>query len=133
MAGLLLAGTLLAKVSGTLWLVVAGLIVLAALVERRDEGRTLKLAGQGLAMMAVAVLVWWAAYGLTWGRSVAFPISVPAPVYWDGLQYLRDYATDVFALGMRESVEGGWWWYFPVAFAIKNPLPVLIALGRVLV
>lgn len=129
LAGLLLALTLLAKVSGVLWLAAGGLIVLAALWERRRGGRVAALAGQGLAMLAVAGLIWWAAYGFAWGRSAAFPVALPAPIYWNGLQYLRDYTTDIFALGMRQTGHNGWWWYFPLAFLIKNPLPLLIALG----
>ncbi|MCB0199908.1 MAG: glycosyltransferase family 39 protein [Anaerolineae bacterium] len=133
MAGLLLALTLLAKVSGALWLAAAGLIVLATLWERRRDGRVVTLAGQGLSIAAVAGLVWWAAYGFAWGRSEAFAPAVPAPLYWDALQYLRDYTTDLFALGIRQSGHGGWWWYFPLAFLIKNPLPLLIALGIALI
>ena len=128
LAGLLLAFTLLAKVSGVLWLAAAGLVVLAALWERRRGGRVATLAGQGAAMLALAGLIWWAAYGFTWGHSAAFPFALPAPDYWDGFQYLRTYTTDVYALGMRQAAHSGWWWYFPLAFLIKNPLPLLIAL-----
>ena len=132
-AGLLLALTLLAKVSGVLWLAAAGLIVVAALWQRRRDGHLAMLTGQGLSMLAVAGLAWWAVYGFAWGRSTAFPLAVPAPHYWDALQYLRDYTTDLFALGMRQAGHRGWWWYFPLAFLIKNPLPLLLALGIALV
>jgi hypothetical protein len=37
----------------------------------------------------------------------------------------------VFALGQRK--VGSWWWYYPLAFAIKNPLPFLIAWGGAVV
>lgn len=132
-AGLLLALTLLAKVSGVVWLAAAGLIALAVLWQRRRDGRLIVLATQAVAMVALAGLVWWAVYGFAWGRSPAFPVAVPAPLYWDALQYLRDYTTNLFALGMRQAGHRGWWWYFPLAFLIKNPLPLLLGLGIALV
>jgi len=33
----------------------------------------------------------------------------------------------VFAIGIQK--YGNWWWYFPLAFLIKNPLPLLLGLG----
>lgn len=139
-AGALLGLTLLAKVSGLLWLASAGLIVLATWIWRgrpsaADAPRPAAQAGhdiaQGIAIGATALLMWWAVYGFTWGRLSFTTLPAPAPAYWEGARYLASYVTDVFAFGQRQ--HGRWWWYFPAAFLIKNPLPSLIGLGIALV
>ena len=55
-------------------------------------------------------------------------VSVPAPMHWRGLLYHSNQAAQnlVFALGQVK--RGHWWWYFPVAFLLKNPLPLLFGL-----
>jgi len=75
--------------------------------------------------------------GLTlWGiyRFTISPISpggfpVPAPAYWWEWQSFNDY--------LKEPLPGylfgqfskfGWWYYFPVAFLAKTPLPVMVLL-----
>jgi 4-amino-4-deoxy-L-arabinose transferase-like glycosyltransferase len=124
--GVLLGLTMLAKLSGTLWAVAAGLVVAATLVRkvrgRQDAGILL----QGVAAVGFSLLILWAGYGFGWGPVRDFPISVPAPTHWESLLYLDDYETLFFALGRWS--DTGWWWYFPVAFLIKNPLPLLIGL-----
>ncbi len=126
--GVLLAMTLLAKVSGPLWLAAAALLLATTLVERRREGRTGRLLGQAAAALGLAGLLWWAAYGFTWGRVAGGALVLPAPAYWQSIAYLRSYTTDIYALGLRQAGEG-WWWYFPLAFLLKNPLPLLLALA----
>ncbi len=136
-AGGLLGLTMLAKVSGFVWTVVAGLIVLATIVQRRREGRSVQLLLQGVAVGVMSLLILWAGYGFTWGLVrdrmlfIRFPFRVPAPAHWESLLYLDQYTSEVFALGQRK--YGRWWWYFPLAFLIKNPLPLLIgwAIGLV--
>jgi hypothetical protein len=130
--GLLLAMTLLAKVSGPLWLAAAALILATTLVERRREGRTRRLMSQAAAALGLAGLLWWAAYGFTWGQVDGAAQAGPAPAYWQSIAYLRSYSTDIYALGLRQAGEV-WWWYFPLAFLLKNPLPLLLALALALV
>lgn len=124
--GGLLGLTMLAKVSGPLWLAAAGVMVLAAAIRRRGERRT-RFILQGLSGAVLALLVWWAAYGLSWGRVPGLAIPVPAPAHWAGSLYLTGYSSPVFAFGERGA--GRWWWYYPLCFLIKNPLPLLIGLG----
>jgi 4-amino-4-deoxy-L-arabinose transferase-like glycosyltransferase len=81
-------------------------------------------------MLALAGLVVWAVYGFEVGPVVEGGISVPAPTYVTGLQGLFRHSE----LGHPAFLHGhyfntGRWDYFPIAFAIKTPLPTLILLG----
>lgn len=130
-AGVLLGLTMLAKVSGALWMVAAVLMVLATTLRRRWESWAKRLLAQGVVVAGVSLLILWAGYAFTWGRVDGFPLPVPAPAHWESAVYLDQYTSQVFALGQRQ--YGRWWWYYPLAFLIKNPLPLLIgsAVGAV--
>jgi 4-amino-4-deoxy-L-arabinose transferase-like glycosyltransferase len=130
--GALLGLTMLAKGSGVIWTASAGLMVLVTIFMRRKERPTLLLFGQGIAALILSLLVLWAGYGFSWGTVRSFPIPVPAPEHWDGFlaQALSAPERWVFALGERK--HGDWWWYFPLGFLIKNPLPLLIFVGMAL-
>jgi len=61
---------------------------------------------------------------------LAEAIRVPAPSYFSELAWLRQYAEKghpSFIMG-RYGVQG-WWFYFPIAFMIKTPIPVLLLLA----
>lgn len=77
----------------------------------------------------VAFLVMWVGYQLDVGalRSAGAPsLPVPMPAYFDGVLYQlaesrKDH--DFFFLGSHSTT--GWWYFYPVAFAIKLPLGTL--------
>ena len=125
--GVLLGLTMLSKASGLLWVIASGLMVLTTIPQQRREGRSLRRLGQWLVAGGLSLLILWGGYGFEWGSVRGFPLPLPTPTHWDNLLYLNRYAEDYFTLGLRR--PGGWWWYFPVAFLIKNPLPMLIGLG----
>lgn len=127
--GALLGLTMIAKSSGVLWTATAGLIVVGVIYIRRREGRSGLLLIQGVAIGALSLLLLWAAYGFTWGPVRDWPISLPAPAHWNGLisQAVSSEKRWVFALEERQ--HGHWWWYFPLAFVIKNPIPFLLGWG----
>ena len=129
--GTALGLTMLVKLSGILWAAAVGLIVLGALIRRRQEGRNAQLLSQGIAAGGLSLLILWAGYGFAWGKTASLPIPVPAPTHWESLLYMDRYQGLYFALGQLK--YGGWWWYYPLAFLIKNPLPLLIgwAIGLV--
>jgi hypothetical protein len=83
-----------------------------------------------VALLVLAGLTLWAIYGFGLGRPSVWPMRVPAPEYLEGLgktlAHAADFGHPAFLMG-RRSTEG-WWYYFPVAFALKTPLPSLIAL-----
>ncbi len=136
--GALLGLTMLAKVSGPLWTLAAVLIMLVAMLlfYRKSGARSGdlhstevhkgKLWGQVFACAGMSLLIVWAGYGFTWGRVSALPFPVPAPAHWESFFYLNTYTSVYAALGRRWYEPQ--WWYFPLAFLIKNPLPLLIGL-----
>jgi hypothetical protein len=130
-AGVLLGLTMLCKTSGIFWVVAAGLMMVGRAVRGRREGKAVRYLVQSAAVGGLCLFVLWAGYGFTWGLVPGLPVSVPAPSYWKSMLYIGQYRNEVFALGLRK--RGGWWWYFVLAFAIKNPLPLLIgcAIGLV--
>lgn len=86
--------------------------------------------GSGLAALAFALAVVWLCYGFSF-RSMALDegpwAGVTLPSYV--LSLLFDQAAnargrDLYLLG--EIASGGWWYYFPVAFAVKVPLAISV-------
>jgi len=57
-------------------------------------------------------------------------IPLPAPAYFADLAWLQRYARSGHpSFLMGHYAVKGWWFYFPVAFAIKTPIPMLILLA----
>ncbi|HQE91542.1 MAG TPA: phospholipid carrier-dependent glycosyltransferase [Anaerolineae bacterium] len=78
-------------------------------------------------VFGVAAVVVWAGYGFQVGYVPGFPFPLPAATHIRIFQSLREH----YELGhptflMGQVSNRGWWWYFPVAFVLKTPLPVLI-------
>jgi 4-amino-4-deoxy-L-arabinose transferase-like glycosyltransferase len=129
--GGLLGLTMLAKGNGVLWTGTVGLIILWKTITEKPEKRIARF-GQGLFAGFLSFLILWAGYAFTWGPiREEIPGTYPAPDHWNGLisQALSVEKRWVFAIGMQK--HGNWWWYFPLAFLIKNPLPLLLVLGIV--
>jgi hypothetical protein len=79
----------------------------------------------GLGVFALSALVLWASYGFPL-RPHPFAVHVDMlRIFFTGRQRLA------FANGHLRT--GGWWWYFPFAFAIKTPIPAILAYGLGLV
>ncbi len=124
-AGALLGATLLSKISGPIWGACAAIVMASAVI----RGYRTKDRRWGLRQAAVAgcltLLILWAGYGFQWGSVGGTTFSVPAPSYWESAFYLTGYTSVFYALGRR--FYESQWWYFPLAFVIKNPLPLLLA------
>ncbi len=61
--------------------------------------------------------------------ALAETAPIPAPAYFAELAWLYNYSRaghPSFLLGQYS--RSGWWYYFPVAFAIKTPIPTLVLL-----
>jgi len=83
----------------------------------------------------IGAFVLWLIYGLEWG-SAQFTsdwtgflegVSLPMPTYWAGLDQILSISAGgrpSFLLG--EFSTTGWWYYFPVALAVKTPLLLMI-------
>lgn len=129
-AGLTLGLALVSKYSALLLIPILALIGLVhILTSGQPMQRVRKLATSAGLMLALAGLVVWAVYGFEVGPVVEGGISAPIPTYVRGLQGLfrhTEAGHPAFLRGDYFSTER--WDYFPVAFAIKTPLPTLILL-----
>ena len=139
LAGILGGLTMAAKYNGLLFWPVAGLAALAYLpsgdglriASRRWWQRLLGVVGAGL----IGLVVLWGVYRFTVGvpQRLPIPFSIPAPFFWDNLWATfgglvqETVVKPDFLLGQVST--GGWWYYFPVAIAVKTPLPLLILLA----
>ena len=136
LAGVLGGLTMAAKYNGLLFWVVAALGALLYTSSPDDfriaiKGWWRRLAGvTGAGIIGLMVL--WAVYRFQWGVPQVLPFAapLPAPFYWDnlyttfaGLVQETTVKPD-FLLGQVST--GGWWYYFPVAIAVKMPLPTLV-------
>ncbi len=132
-AGALLGLAQLAKVSTLLLAPVAALILLADVwcrpipAERRTGRRIGDTLQAWLLVFLPAAFVVWAGYGFEIGHVPGVHFPLPAATHVRIFQALQQH----YALGhptflMGRVSEQGWWWYFPVAFALKTPLPTLI-------
>jgi len=88
-----------------------------------------------LATTTMALLIWagyWFSVGKFYSHRFGKVFNLPAPEFLDGIRVAlnHDYAGHgAFLLG--ETRWQGWWYYFPVALAVKTPIAFLIlfALG----
>ena len=90
-------------------------------------------AAAGLVTLALVLFVVWLSYGgsfrITTLEGGAWA-GIPLPGYV--LSFLFDHAVNeegrnLYLLG--EFASGGWWYYFPVAFAVKVPLAITALAG----
>ncbi len=123
-AGALLGATLLSKISGPIWGACAAIVMVFAVIRGyRVQDRRWDLV-QGATAGVLALVILWAGYGFQWGSIEGTTFSVPVPSYWESAFYLTNYTSVFYALGRR--FYASQWWYFPLAFAIKNPAPLLL-------
>ncbi|MBN2392380.1 MAG: phospholipid carrier-dependent glycosyltransferase [Anaerolineae bacterium] len=145
--GVLLGLAQLAKVSALMLVPVLGLLLVQAVVKKnqritshepritnhklRTTYHISRIAHQVLRAWAivfgVAAFVVWAGYGFEISAVPGVPFPLPAGTHlriFQSLQEHYDLGHPTFLMG-RVS-DHGWWWYFPVAFVLKTPLPVLV-------
>ena len=127
-------------------------------VRTREAGtrvrRLATIAGALLAMAPIAIVVVWASYGFSsplardpavnasfdWSKVqpasplVGLPFEaargrlLPEAWVWGFLHFLKHAESrPAFLLGQYS--ETGWWYYFPVTFAVKTPVAMLVLLG----
>ena len=85
----------------------------------------------GLATL-LSLLVIWAGYRFSFGKTVWVPFSVPFPELYSGVKEVADHnrtGHHSFLLGTLRT--NGWWAYFPILMAVKLPLGlwILAAVG----
>ncbi|TFG72639.1 MAG: phospholipid carrier-dependent glycosyltransferase [Anaerolineales bacterium] len=131
--GILLGITMLTKATGVFYGAVGLVWALWLAIRFRKplaENRQHKVFWPQALVIGIAALgIVWGAYGFDIGPTSVLPnLPVPAPLHWEGVFFQADNTEkrEVYALGYQKT--GRWWWYFPLAFILKNPLPLLIAL-----
>jgi len=120
--GVTLGLACLAKFSALLFLPVALLLMHRGQLWRHRRS----LAGA----CAVALVVIWAGYRFTFARVDYLHLRLPAPRFFTGLATLWAHNAAGHAsylLGRRS--DTGFWYYYPVALALKTPLALLLLAG----
>ncbi len=103
-------------------------------IYRPSWSELLRLARQRACTFVIAAfttaIVMWAAYWFSFGVLPATNISLPAPEYFHGIvEALAHDKSGHGAYLFGEFRRTGWWYYFPVALALKTPIAFLIMLG----
>jgi 4-amino-4-deoxy-L-arabinose transferase-like glycosyltransferase len=135
-AGIALGLALSSKMSVLVFIPVFALLAILPLYARRWSwsnafGNLLKYS---LALL-IAVIVVWGAYGFEWGHfrfltsnlNLLNDLTGPAPTYLAGIEQIAMLSGEGRpAVLFGQFSSQGWWYYFPVAFAVKTPLMVLL-------
>jgi hypothetical protein len=78
------------------------------------------------AAIAIGVLVIWGVYWFSFGEIHGTGWRVPAPEFFDGIGVAMKHSSDghpAYLLGENSNL--GWWYFFPVAIAVKTPIAFL--------
>ena len=103
--------------------------------ERPGMDKLKQLAKERAASFGIAVGVClftvWAAYFFSFGKVPVWNISLPAWEYFDGIRVAlsAQRRTAIRPGCWARRRRYGWWYYFPVALAVKTPLALLAAAG----
>jgi hypothetical protein len=126
--GVLLGLTALSKISGVLWIGAFGGLALLTIIREPlwSQGRI--LAAQAATAVIFALGLIWAFYGFSVGRIAALPFPIPAPEHWE--QLLRHTSVPTWRVfwALGKLWKGRQWWYYPLNFVIRTPLPLLLGL-----
>lgn len=105
--------------------------------KRRESGswlhRALSLALAGAGMVVIGFLVLWATYGFEIAPLTEGGPPVPAATHfrqWMDIsgRLAGEVTRRAPAFLMGHYSDTGWWYYFPLAFLLKTPLPTMILL-----
>ena len=99
--------------------------------ERRERRAWVAPVITVLASLGIGAVTLWAVYGFKIAPIEPGGIPLPAPYYWAEWQALDKYVRSDRLLPsylFGRISNGGWWYYFPVVFLVKTPLPVLVML-----
>jgi hypothetical protein len=140
-AGGCLGLAVLSKFSSLVFIPAALLVMLVwyVVTERPSFGTLRALAASRLALLplglAAAALVVWAGYHFSFGKVHFADLRLPAPELYRGISDVIEHnRTGHISYLLGERRETGWWYFFPVALAVKTPLPfLLLALGGAVV
>ena len=133
--GLAGASAALSKFTALGYFPAATLLALLAwgLVAKPSRAQMLQLGrdrAPGLLLAAVTgAMTIWAAYFFSFGPMPGGGASLPAPEFFDGIRTALRHNSEghpSYLLGQHGTA--GWWYYFPVALAVKTPTAFLLLL-----
>jgi hypothetical protein len=132
LAGVALGLAFAAKLSALIFgpILALALLLDGGLNKSEPSRHLLRRIGTLGGVAVLALLVVWSSYGFQVGPVPGVARVVPASPYIRGVQAVLDFAgggRSAYLLG--EVSNEGWWYYFPVAFAVKTPLATLIGLA----
>jgi hypothetical protein len=95
--------------------------------QRADNRAWRKYLALGAGLVAVGGLTVWAIYGFKIAPLRPGGLPLPAPSYWGEWEVMTGYLQDPFpGYLFGQIAPRGWWYYYPITFLAKTPLPVLI-------
>jgi len=77
--------------------------------------------------VAIGAITIWAGYLFSFGPVPGWDVSLPAPELFDGIRSAFAHNSEghnAYLLG--EHSNTGWWYFFPVALAVKTPIALLV-------
>ena len=121
-----------AKTSNLLLIPLIGVLTGIRSVEQRRSWRWSRGAIAWGTMVTGALFVLWALYRFEVRPAphLTGAVPVPAASYWEAVAWVRyemGLGRPAFLWG--QYTNWGWWYYFPLAFMLKTPLPLLILLS----
>jgi hypothetical protein len=121
LAGAALGLALVSKYTALIYVPALGLVIGLAARSRR-------LWGQSAGAAAAAALTAWSVYGFEMRPALGFTFPVPLASYWEEL-LSASVVFERYTYLLGQVARQGSWAYFPVALAVKTPLPLLLASG----
>jgi len=134
--GLALGMSVAAKVSGLFFAPMLAALVGVTLL-RAEWGKWNTLGKRALRWGMRLLLVYVLAFGVVWAvyRFEFRPLPgtgwpVPATSHWLILRAFDQHVKEGHLAFLAGQIsQHGWWWYFPLAFVIKTPIPTLLLLA----
>jgi hypothetical protein len=95
--------------------------------QRADRRLWQKYLALGAGIVVFGGLTLWAIYGFKVAPLRPGEPPLPAPSYWGEWEVMTNYLKDPFPSYLFGQISKyGWWYYYPITFLAKTPLPVLI-------
>ena len=139
MTGLTLGLALSSKTSGFFPLGIVGLLCITHALTQHYQKPTelfsalLRWGTRLVPITLLALVVLWALYRFEFHPLPGGKVPLPFPTQWIIWGELRTHLQEGhIAYLMGESSYTGWWYYYPLAFLLKTPLPTLLLLGATL-
>ena len=87
-----------------------------------------------LPIFVVGGLTLWALYGFSFHSLPGSALHVPAPAYFEDMLWeIKYFGREHYFFLCGQCSTTGWWYYFPLAFLIKTPLPAMMLIGAAVI